>query len=314
MTKKTIFDLASLTKPLATTLAVMHLVQHNKLNLEQSIESVLPEFKNSKKGEIQIKHLLYHNSGLVDYRPYYKTIGNLPVNKRKTALRELLASEHLSYSTGEKIIYSDPGFMILEWIIENITKMRFDHFVKEKVYAPFSFVSDHGLFFVGSDSKYDRELFAATEFCPWRNALVEGSVHDENAYTTGGTGGHAGLFGTAYDVYELLSLLLSSFHGLTGKGIFQKELIRGFLAWQKTGARILGFDVPSLRDSASGKYFSKRSAGHLGFTGTSFWVDFDRRVIVILLTNRVHPSRNNIKIRFFRPVLHDAVMESILRD
>jgi CubicO group peptidase (beta-lactamase class C family) len=140
---------------------------------------------------------------------------------------------------------------------------------------------------------------------------LEGVVHDENAYVCGGVQGHAGLFGTARDIYDLLRELLSVFHGHFSACVFQRDILKVFWHRQEDTGRGLGFDSPSLKGASCGRYFSKKSVGHLGFTGTSFWTDPDRSVIIILLTNRVHPSRENIKIRAFRPKLHDAVMKNV---
>ncbi|MCP4351262.1 MAG: serine hydrolase [Desulfobacterales bacterium] len=315
MTKDTIFDLASLTKPLATTLAIIMLIQQGKLDIEQSIGHVLPVFKKTEKEQIKIKHLLTHNSGYPDHRPYYDQLRLLPADTRKSALREFLVKEPLVYSTGDKTIYSDLGFMVLEWIIETVSGKRLDHFADENIYKPLGL---ENFFFVEtSEFKGTSEIqkfqgkFAATELCPWRNILLEGQVHDDNAYAAGGIQGHAGLFGTAGDVCILLSELLADFYGHSSKGLFNKDILKIFFEQQGNTGRTLGFDLPSPSKSASGSYFSKKTAGHLGFTGTSFWMDLERNIYVILLTNRVHPSRNNIKIKAFRPKLHDAVMKII---
>lgn len=311
--RDTVFDLASLTKPLATTLAVMKLVQQNRLDIDQTLESVLPQFRDTGKGAINIRHLLEHNSGLPDHRPYYEQLRELAPNIRKSALRDFLVKESLIHPIGEKLLYSDLGFMILAWIVETVSGKRLDHFVGEEIYKRLGL---ENLFFVETYpfKKQSASLeFAATELCPWRNILLNGSVHDDNAYIVGGIEGHAGLFGTAADVCSLLSELLATFHGYFSTCVFQRNILKEFFKRQEGTDRGLGFDTPSLQDSSSGSYFSKRSVGHLGFTGTSFWMDLDRSVIVILLTNRVHPSRDNIKIRAFRPKLHDAVMKKILQ-
>ncbi len=308
ITRDTVFDLASLTKPLATTLAVMRLVQKAELGLKQNIGSILPRFKSTEKGQINIEHLLYHNSGLSDYRPYYKSLSKFEPNNRRDALRELLVEEPLIKPVGKQVLYSDIGFMILSWVIEKVSGNRLDRFVTEEIYSPLGL---ENLFFVDVESKPRKARFAATEFCTWRNVLLNGVVHDENAYVVGGVEGHAGLFGTADDVYRLLSVLLSVFHGRSEDHIFEKELLQTFFKPRVDTGRGLGFDTPSLTGSSCGLYFSKKSVGHLGFTGTSFWMDLDRNVIVILLTNRVHPSRDNNKIKAFRPKLHDMVMDNI---
>lgn len=311
MTRDTIFDLASLTKPLATTLAVMNLIEQNRLGLEQTLESVLPPFKKTDKGPIRIKQLLAHVSGLPDYRPYYKELDPLPKNIRKSTLRDLLVKENLVRPTGRCTLYSDIGFMILEWVVENISGRRLDQLLKEDIYRPLGI---ENLFFIDLDSEPLQANFAATEHCPWRNILLTGAVHDENAWAAGGIEGHSGLFGNAQSLSVLLSELVSAFHGRSSRPGFQPDLVRRFLKRSYDSDRALGFDTPSPAGSSSGHYFSRRSVGHLGFTGTSFWVDLDRFIIVILLTNRIHPSRANIRIKVFRPKLHDAIMKSILSE
>jgi len=311
MTSATIFDLASLTKPLATALAVMVLVQQKKVGLNQDLGEVLPVFKNDHKASIKIKHLLYHNSGLADYRAFFKKIGHLPLEKRKAALRELLVKEPLVHPIGSRVVYSDIGFMILQWLIEEISGKRLDHFVSEMIYHPLGL--DH-LFFIDLQAQRQPAVFAATEQCTWRRQVLSGQVHDENAYVIGGVQGHAGLFGAASDVHRLLSHLLAAYHGQPSTQLFQPDMVRLFFRRLAASDKALGFDAPSLNGSSSGRFFSHQSVGHLGFTGTSFWMDLDRSIIVILLTNRVHPSRDNEAIKVFRPKLHDEIMFSLLNE
>lgn len=315
MAKNTVFDLASLTKPLATTLAVMKLMEHHKLDLSQRLGSLLPEFSDKKKENITLKDLLNHCSGLPDYRPYYEKLRQLPKNLRKETLRDFLVKEPLAYPTGKSVLYSDLGFMILEWIVESLSDRRLDRFVFEEIYKVLDLDDLYFLDFdsAGSDSNKRKTGYAATEFCPWRNMLLEGAVHDDNAYVVGGVAGHAGLFGTAFEIHKLLVKLLSDFHGCMTNRLFQKEILYEFFQRHNGTDRALGFDTPSFPHSSCGRYFSNKTVGHLGFTGTSFWMDLDRSVIVILLTNRVHPSRDNLKIKRFRPKLHDMVMENILK-
>lgn len=308
MTNETVFDLASLTKPLATTLAVMQLVSQHKLRLEQNLGFVLPLLYNSEKSRITLKQLLCHTSGLCDYRPYYESLDKLPPERRRDALREFLVSEPLINPPGAKVLYSDLGFMLLNWVVEQVSERRLDQFVDAEIYAQLGIEK---LFFVNLDSEPRNVQFAATERCPWRDTLINGVVHDENAYAVGGIEGHAGLFGTAKDVYRLLFVLLTDFYGKSESILFEKKLMQTFLIRDGSSGRPLGFDAPLSTGSSCGQYFSKKSVGHLGFTGTSFWMDLDRGVIVILLTNRVHPSRDNVKIKDFRPQLHDVVMTLI---
>jgi CubicO group peptidase (beta-lactamase class C family) len=311
MTVKTVFDLASLTKPLATALAVMVLIQAEQINLEQNLGDVLPAFKENEKCAIQIKQLLYHNSGLPDYRAYYRDLEHLPLSRRKHALRKLLVDEPLVYPVGSRVMYSDLGFMVLEWVVEHISGRRLDRFVREMIYGPMGL---NRLFFVDLQAGQRKGPFAATEHCPWRQEMLSGKVHDENAYVVGGIQGHAGLFGTAASVYTLLSALLCAYRGHHSSIPLEKDLVRLFFRRLPGSDKALGFDVPAMKNSSCGRYFAKTSVGHLGFTGTSFWIDLERSIIVILLTNRVHPSRKNETIRIFRPKLHDAVMQCLGTD
>ena len=311
MTKDTVFDLASLTKPLATTPAIMRLVSQQRLKLGQHLGSILPCFHHSDKSGITIKQLLCHRSGLADYQPYYKSLEKLPLHRRKDALRDLLTAEPLIHPKGRQVLYSDLGFMILSWVIEAISGMGLDRFVTDEIYSPLGI---NHLFFMDLNAGPRKAEFAATEQCLWRNMLLNGVVHDENAYAVGGIEGHAGLFGTAGEVHRLLFVLLSEFYGRPGSQFFGKDLLQTFFKpCGKTG-RTPGFDTPAATGSSCGRYFSKSSVGHLGFTGTSFWMDLERGVIVILLTNRVHPSRDNVKIKTFRPLLHDMVIEAMAQD
>jgi CubicO group peptidase (beta-lactamase class C family) len=309
MAKETVFDLASLTKPLATALAVMELIRQSRLTLTDHLGSILPLFKNTDKERIRIENLLYHNSGFPDYRPYYKLVQEIEPGRRKEALRECLIKEPLVHSPGHQVVYSDLGFMVLCWMIEEVAGIRLDRFVLENIYRPLGL---KWLFFLPVDKQPPVAEFAATEKCPWRGILLECIVHDDNAYSVGGIEGHAGLFGTAGDVFDLLSELMAVNGGSVSKGVFDVDLTRRFLSRNKHVGRTLGFDTPSSKGSSCGRYFSKRTVGHLGFTGTSFWMDLDRAIVVILLTNRIHPSRDNNRIKAFRPKLHDAIMENMV--
>ncbi len=198
--------------------------------------------------------------------------------------------------------------MLLRGIIETVSGRRLDDMVQKEICLPLQLKD---LFFVDPESPPPVDRFAATETCPWRQTRIRGVVHDENAYIVGGVDGHAGLFGTAADVHCLLMEMLGTYSGDPSHHVFQQDLLKEFLDYGKGTERALGFDRPAENGSASGCRFSQNSVGHLGFTGTSFWMDMDRSIIIILLTNRVHPSRDNEKIRGFRPVLHDAVMETL---
>jgi CubicO group peptidase (beta-lactamase class C family) len=309
MTRDTIFDLASLTKPLATTVAIMRLVELGSIHLEKQLGRVLSEFLPTDKARIELKHLLYHNAGLPDYRPYYTSLSNFPARQREAALRELLVAEPLIHPIGKTVLYSDVGFMILRWVIEQQSGCRLDQFVTETIYNK---IALKDLFFIALDSPRPKHKFAATEKCSWRHTILEGQVHDENAYAVGGIAGHAGLFGSAAGVHMLLVKLLSSYESNGPGNLFERDLVQLFFKRLPDTDKALGFDMPSIQNSSSGKFFSSQSVGHLGFTGTSFWMDLVRKIIIICLTNRVHPTRQNNTIKAFRPKLHDAVMKSLV--
>ena len=314
VTRDTAFDLASLTKPLATTLAIMLLVQERHLKLDDDLGQVLPEFKSTSKSTITIIQLLNHTSGLPAYRPYYKQLRDVPDRARKLKLREMLLSEKLTGVIGEKTLYSDLGFMILCFLIEKISGMKLPEYLNQKVYGPLGFNAQTGrmLYFASSENTDQRWPVAATENCPWRQMMLQGVVHDDNAFVVGGYDGHAGLFGNAAGVHGLLDYLLRIYRGEEiSPALFERRLLQQFLHRSSDAGRALGFDVPSQQGSASGSGFSADSVGHLGFTGTSFWMDLNRSIIVVLLTNRVHPSRDNEKIKSFRPLIHDAIMTSL---
>ncbi|MEE8398418.1 MAG: serine hydrolase [Desulfobacterales bacterium] len=304
----TLFDLASLTKPLATTLAIMKLIHGEKLQLGDPLGSVLPSFKGTEKERITIRHLLCHNSGLPDYRPYYLELGKLSPEERQDALRTSLVKEPLENPVGKVALYSDLGFMVLRWVVETISGRSLDRIVTEDIYHPLGLST---LGFADPGAPHFQNNVAATERCPWRNTLMQGQVHDENAWAVGGVEGHAGLFGTAADVNRLLWRLLAVYHGTSDPVLFDSALVQHFFTQQADSDRALGFDTPSPPHASCGDHYSAHSIGHLGFTGTSFWVDLDRSVAIILLTNRVHPSRDNIRIRAFRPELHNTIMETI---
>lgn len=310
MSTETVFDLASLTKPLATAVSLMILVQDGPLSLDQTLRDTISEFTDSDKKDVTIRQLLSHSSGLPDYRPYYEKLTKLPRLERKRSLKGLVLAEPLIHEPGTVCLYSDLGFMILQWLIEAVAKDSLDRFLVESVYKPLGLKD---LFFNPSPGGPGRDYqYAATEECPWRGKILDGEVHDDNAYALGGVAGHAGLFGTAQEVFALLQKLLQVYRGEVTSDIFRQDVVQTFFRRHSdAGSWALGFDTPTHPYSSSGKLFSDQSVGHLGFTGTSFWMDLEKESIVILLTNRIHPMRANEKIKAFRPILHDTVMETI---
>lgn len=314
MTLDTIFDLASLTKVLATTPAMMKLVDEGKVGLDQTLSELIPALLGSKK-DLTSLLLLCHSAGLPDWMPFYQKLVEHPLEDRKKIVRQWIIEEPFVYPPGNGFIYSDLGFMLLEWVIEERAGEGLAGYLHRHFYGPLGLKRT---FFSGNPHRSPfkkegnemKEGFAATEDCPWRKRVIRGEVHDENAYALGGYSGHAGLFGTAEEVYNIVNLVREHYLGLRDDYL-RPGTVRKFLRNQdlvKGSTRTLGWDTPSEEGSSAGRYFSKNSVGHTGFTGTSVWMDLDKDVIVVLLTNRVHPTRKNEKIKAFRPRIHEAIM------
>jgi serine-type D-Ala-D-Ala carboxypeptidase len=310
VTVETVFDLASLTKPLATTLSVMRLVQQGLLELETPLATVLPVMASTDKAGVTVRQLLSHASGWPAWQPYFERLRGLPAEERRPRLARYLAEEPLTAAPGKVFLYSDLDFLALGLLVEACSGIRLDRFARQAVYRP---LGVEGLFFNPLDEPPAARRYAATEQCPWRERLLCGAVHDDNAYTLNGVAGHAGLFGTAAGVWELLRVLLRIYRGEENSAWLSRPLVQTMWTRVDPSDWALGFDTPAARGSSSGCHFSSRSVGHLGFTGTSFWLDLDREIAVVLLTNRVHPSRSNVRIRAFRPRIHDAIMEWLLQ-
>ncbi len=311
MREDTIFDLASLTKPLATAMAVMSLVDDEKIGLDRTLSELLSASIPRDKRGLTVRWLLCHSAGLVDWKPYYERLMEYDPEERKALLRELILAEPLTYRPGRGCVYSDLGFMLLEWVIEAASGMSMHRFVEERFYRPLQLQRTF-LWTERVQRRFKKREFAATEECPWRRKILQGEVHDDHAYAVGGYSGHAGLFGTADEVWRIVDLLREHYLAKR-KDYFNPETVRQFFAKQdavEDCPRALGWDRPSAENSSAGKYFSSNSVGHLGFTGTSVWMDLERDVVVILLTNRVHPTRTNESIKGFRPKLHDCVMQT----
>jgi len=313
MEKETRFDLASLTKPLATTFAAMKLEEENHLDLDEPISSLIEPFPWRDKADITPRLLLNHSSGLSDWKPYYLELIKLPIKERKPAVRRLIMEEPLHEEPQTVSLYSDLGFIVLEWIIEIMTGKDLSSFLDATFYQPLGLKTlylDH----INIDTVNEKDSYAATEHCLWRKEIIQGHVHDENAYALGGYSGHAGLFGTAQDIFTLTTALVNIYHGYNS-GLLKSKTVRIFLSRQGIvpgSTWALGWDTPSKNNSSSGNYFSPKSIGHTGFTGTSIWIDLEKNITVIFLTNRIHPSRSNEKIKKFRPELHNLIMRDLV--
>jgi len=314
----TCFDLASLTKVLATAPLVLLSIQRGHLALDEPVRRALEDYTGPGRDTITVRMLLDHSSGLPAWRPYYEAVRAnggeawLATVEGQEMVRRLVAAETPEAQPGTRALYSDLNFILLDWILERVHDRPTDLLFAEWLARPLELGS---LFFVdlkspaGTARAREGRAFAATERCPWRRRTMIGEVHDDNTYAMGGVSGQAGLFGTIQDVAALADAWLGAL--LSSEGFFEQRLVRQF--WQRSdlpgSTRALGFDTPSPRASQAGGLFGPRTVGHLGFTGTSLWIDPDRELIVILLTNRIHPTRQNEAIKQFRPVLHERVAQ-----
>lgn len=324
MHAEVVFDLSSLTKPLATTLAVMLLVKEKRLSIDDRVTRFFHNFGVHGKTHVTFRHLLTHSSGLAAHRPYFKDVAALQKKGRpnfvasreaKEWVYEQVHREKLESAPGTRAVYSDLGFMLLGQVVETISGQPLDRFCHSRVFAPLGLRSTSFIDLTQIRTRRIEpiaDVIAPTSRCPWRKRILCGEVEDENAYAMGGVAGHAGLFGTARDVDALAKHLKAIFDG--GSGLLPKDLVDQMWTLDASvpgSTRTLGWDTPSPQRSMAGTRMSRHTVGHLGFTGTSLWMDLERGVNVTLLSNRVHPSRDNDKLAEFRPRIHDLVMEAV---
>jgi CubicO group peptidase (beta-lactamase class C family) len=297
-TVETIFDLASLTKVICTTSLVMRLVTRDELTLNTRVAEVLDVWRGADREAITIRHLLDHSSGLPGQARLWEHARGRAGFER--AIREL----PLERAPGTQSVYSDPGFMLLGFAIETAAGQPLD--------AAFEALAtgwQAELMFRPPPALINR--IAPTELDVRLQRAIRGEVHDENAAALGGVAGHAGLFGAVVDVGTFARLVLRTFHTATPLGTPDQMRVFARQSEVPASSRALGWDT--MRPTSScGSRFSPTAIGHTGFTGTSLWIDWERDVYVVLLTNRVHPTRTNDALVALRPQLHDAVMEVLL--
>lgn len=304
----TVFDLASVSKVIATTSAAMLLFDRGLFDLDARVGDILPGFvigmaPASGKERVTLRMLLAHSSGMLSYAPLfheYRTPDSL--------LRAILQLP-LEAPPGQRTDYSDFGYILLGKIIEILTHRPLEAFCAREIFAPLG--------------------LTATRFCPpgeqrstippteddrtFRHRIVQGEVQDEHASIFGGIAGHAGVFANVQDLLRFAACILREGRTETGNPLFRPETVNLFAARQETPEgkpRSLGWDVPT-PPSSSGRYFGPRSIGHLGYAGTSLWIDPDQQLAVALLTNRTWPDRSTDAIRQIRPVFHDAVVDAL---
>src|SRR3982750_701420 len=297
----TLYDLASLTKVIATTTLAMILEEAGQLDINRTVVSYLPEFNSPEKAQITVKHLLTHSGGLEAGANIFQT-----ARGRDQYLSQINARP-LQYTPGTSMIYSDWDMILLQLVMERITGKTLDILASEKTSKPRGMI----------DPQFQppislRPRIAPTQVDDARGGLLWGSVHDENAWAIGGVAGHAGLFSTAKDLALFSMMILNGGGGVNGARIVKPATIARWTARQgKESTRALGWDSPE-GGSSAGQFFSPWSFGHTGFTGTSIWIDPEKDLFVVVLTNRVNPSRNNPRHVQLRRDVADAVQQAVL--
>jgi CubicO group peptidase (beta-lactamase class C family) len=311
----TIYDLASLTKVVVTTTLAMMLVDEGKLDLDARVRDFHPGFAGGAKDRVTLRQLLTHSGGLLWWAPLYKEL------QGKAAYLQRIVAMDLDYEPGTKAVYSDLGLILLGDVVERLGGAPLAELARERVSGPLGMRDT--LFRPPADLV---PRVAPTENDPWRGRVLRGEVHDENAFALGGVAPHAGLFGTAPDLARFAAMLLDEGR-FSGRRLVSRATIELFTerAGVPLASRALGWDTPANETgersstpgapgyTSAGTLLSPRSFGHTGFTGTSIWIDPERELYVILLTNRVHPTRENNKIRAVRAEVADAAVRALER-
>jgi len=320
----TVFDLSSLTKALATSVAAMVLTRDGKLRLGDRVTRFFHNFGVHGKSGVTFRHLLAHCSGLAAWRPFHQRIAAIEKSGKvnfmashgaKEFTYEEIHRERPEAPPATKAIYSDLNFMLLGETIEKVTTLPLNRYCRDKIFRPLELRSTDFIdIALVRSHRLERvtDMFAPTEICPSRRRLLVGEVDDENAYAMGGVAGHAGLFAPVHEVDRIAAHLIACWAGRSD--FIPPAIAREFWTRDTTVADstwALGWDTPSPQASSSGRHFSPAAVGHLGFTGTSIWIEPAREIAVSLMTNRVHPRRDNQAIRQFRPRIHDLIMEAI---
>jgi CubicO group peptidase (beta-lactamase class C family) len=294
----TIFDLASLTKVIATASIAMQHIGAGRLAIDAPLADVLSSWRDRSTTRVTVRNLMEHSSGLPAHARLWEQAAG------RAEYERVLTSLPLEREPGGAAVYSDPGFMLLGFALEDL-----GHAPLDRQFAPLAALVDEPLLFRPSADL--RERIAPTENDPWRGRVLQGEVHDENAAALGGVAAHAGLFGTAGAVAAFARLVLNTFHAPTALGT--PDLMRQFARRSNApgSSRALAWDT-MLPTSSCGTLMSPTAMGHTGFTGTSLWIDWERDLYVVLLTNRVHPTRANDALVKLRPKVHNAILASAI--
>jgi len=304
-----LFDLASLTKPLVTLLSLLTLIEQEKLRWSDTLEKLLFLGKPHIYKDVTLFHLASHSSGLPAHRAYWPVLETIDSKMRRQWLIDQIVSEKKEHEAGKEHLYSDLGYILLGFLIEEKTGKDLACYWNEVVAEPLGVASE--LLFPGLNSS-EKRCFVATS--PQKSEREPGVVDDDNCRIMGGICGHAGLFGTAAGVLRICQELLDIHDGKKARLQISPQTLNKACSRVGTSDWTAGFNMPSRTGSSSGRYFSSRTVGHLGFTGTSFWIDLEEKLAVALLTNRVIKGDNMEGIRMFRPLIHDAVVEYLRQD
>jgi CubicO group peptidase (beta-lactamase class C family) len=297
-TERTIWDMASLTKVIALTSAMMQLVERGKVELDAPVQRYLPEWTGPRKEQVTVRHLLTHSSGLPAWRPLYKEASDA------ASAMALAYATPLDTLPGVRMVYSDIGGILMGEIVRVVSGERIDRYFAKHIVVPLKL---HDSMFLPPPALLAR--IAPTEIDPWRQRHLRGEVHDENASMLGGVSGHAGLFSSARDLARVAQLYLNRGR-LDRVRIWKPKTIALFTAVQDStfSNRALGWETPTGMNSA-GHLMKRPAFGHTGFTGTSIWIDPAHDLFIVMLTNRVNPTRANTKITAVRQALADTVMK-----
>lgn len=314
----TLYDVASLTKAIVTSVLAMQETGGARLALDARLADLLPEFAGPERGRarVTIRDLLCHASGLPAYRPLWRRAAE--ASSERWAVSRLAAREPLEYPPGTRAVYSDLGFILLGWLLERTTGERLDVLTEARIARPLGLTATRFIGLAEVDARarlLGDHTIAATQLCPERGRVLIGEVDDLNAAAMGGIAGHAGLFSTAAEISAIAANLCRAFRGEGGPGtLVERDVVR--LYWSPSGVPgstwRLGWDGPAAAGSQAGSRLAREAVGHLAFTGCSLWIDPGRETWIVLLSNRVHPHvPTDERFRRFRPALHDAVLEAL---
>jgi CubicO group peptidase (beta-lactamase class C family) len=298
-TRYTLWDLASLTKVIGTTTALAQLIERGRVDLDAPVQRYVRDWTGANKDRVTVRHLLTHTSGLPSFKPYDHQTHN------PDSLAALLFTTELERAPGDSMIYSDIGAFMMGRIVEQVSGERLDVYLRRHVFRPLRMYDT-----MFNPPRSERSRVAPTEFDSTRGGLVRGKVHDERAYYLGGIAAHAGLFSTAADVSRFTTMLLR--RGiLDGTRVLQAKTVDRFTTYADSGVhnRALGWEKPPA--SWAGAHMSTRAFGHTGFTGTSIAVDPSLDLYIILLSNRVNPTRENPRMPGVRRRIADAIVTAV---